>query len=108
MGIEINLAPGPDHELVARTDDVVGRDRDVVRRGKGAGHVVEKAGAVNGEWMTQRRLYQLLEVGQFDLLLFNWKRKLGLRLGKFGRVCLGRGLPLLRQDRRIRIGYAGA
>src|SRR5271165_2809365 len=94
MNIEIDLAPCPDHQLVARTDDVIGGDRNVVHGSKCAGHVFKKTGAVNGKHVAQRSLHHLLEVGQFHLLLWLWE----LNLEAAGSSCLRRGTPILQQD----------
>src|SRR5271166_984608 len=52
MNVEINLTPCPDHELIAGTDNIIGRDRGTIHRSKCAGHILEKTGAVNGKWLT--------------------------------------------------------
>src|SRR5271165_2137913 len=52
MNVEINLTPCPDHELIAGTDNIIGRHRGTIHRSERRGHILEETGAVNGKWLT--------------------------------------------------------
>ena len=60
--IDVDLAPGADLDLVARPDDVVGRDRNVVDRGEGARHGAEEIGAEHRQIAADRLHDELLEL----------------------------------------------
>src|SRR5439155_9734396 len=66
--IDVDLAPGADLDLVARPDDVVGRDRNVVDRGEGARHAAEEVGAEHRQIAADRLHDELLELVALSLL----------------------------------------
>src|SRR5439155_3683939 len=66
--IDVDLAPGADLDLVARPDDVVGRDRNVVDRGEGARHGTEEVGAEHRQIAADRLHHELLELVALSLL----------------------------------------
>src|SRR5690242_15873973 len=57
-GVEIDLSPGANQELVARTDYVVRRHRDAVHRRECAGHIFEEIASVNGKTLAGRAVHE--------------------------------------------------
>jgi len=47
--IDVDLSPGANHDFVARPDDVIRRDRNVLHRRKGAGRAAKQVGAENAQ-----------------------------------------------------------
>src|SRR5207248_10529465 len=85
------LAPGADQELVARADDVIGRDGDVLYRREGGRCALEEVVAVELQRLAGRLRDEVLEVVAVYAL------RLGGAGGFFGaRGRLGRGAALRR------------
>jgi hypothetical protein len=64
LGVEIDLPPHPDHQLIARSKDVVWRDVHFAERGKGRGHLAKKRIAIHGQQSADGSSYQQLEFGR--------------------------------------------
>jgi len=64
VGVEVDLAPHPDSDLIARANHIVWGYRDLVDRSKGGGHPLKQVVSVNRKHLPGCRCNQLLELSQ--------------------------------------------
>ena len=53
LGIEIDLSPDANHQLITRAEDVVGSDIDLAQRGKGRGDLAKETITVDRKQRAQ-------------------------------------------------------
>src|SRR5438067_7417078 len=90
--VDVDLAPCANQEFIARADDVVRRDRDVLYRREGRRRGLEQVVAVERQRLAGRLRDEVLEVVAVYALRLGASGFFGAR-GRLGRcAALGRGL----------------
>ena len=64
IGVEIDLSPHPNPHLIAGSDHVIGRHRDLVDRGKGGGNSTKEFLAIDGKDLAGGGGHQFLKLSE--------------------------------------------